>query len=77
MAGPKTRFRYRRERGEKENDTTDLKMFERWLKEAEPGDTFFVARCQWVQCEQDGTIVSGGHEITHVRWVSDADAVEN
>lgn len=78
MAGPRTRFRYRRERADnKENDTTDRKAFERWLREAEPGDRFFVADCRWVQCEQDGTVISGGDEIPHVRWVTEADAVEN
>ena len=78
MAGPRARFRYRRERADgKENDTIDLRTFEGWLKEAEPGDTFYVAHCQWVQCEQDGAIVSGGHEFPHVRWMRDVAAVDN
>lgn len=74
----KTRFRYRRERADGTiNDTIDLKTFEKWVRDAEPGDVLFVAQCRWVQCERDGTVVSGGQEIPHVKWVRDIDAVEN
>jgi hypothetical protein len=73
VAGAKTRFRYRREQANGTvNDSISLKAFEGWLKEAQPGDRFFVAQCRWVQCEPDGN-----DEFPHVRWVAEAEPVEN
>ncbi len=72
------RYFYRRERADgSANETTALKNFEKWLKEAQSDDRFFVARLQWVECERDGTIVMGGYELPHVKWVCDAGHVEN
>lgn len=69
---------YRRERADgSANETTALKSFEKWLKDADPTDQFFVARLEWVECERDGTVVSNGQEIPHVKWVRDAESVEN
>jgi len=71
-------YLYRRERADgSANETIALRNFEKWLTEAKAGDVFFVARCRWVECEQDGTATSGGHEFPHVKWVREADAVEN
>lgn len=78
-AGARYRYFYRRERADgSTNETTALKNFEKWLaKEFQPGDVFYVARLEWVKCERDGTVVSNGQEVPHVRWVRDADSVEN
>lgn len=77
-AANRCRFFYRREREDgSANETIAHRSFETWLKEAEPGDKFYVAQCRWVQCEVDGTVISGGEPIPHVRWVREVDAVDN
>lgn len=72
------RYRYMRERGDGSgNETTDQKIFEKWIAEMEPGDLFYVARCDWVQCERDGVVRHGSTQIPHVKKVRVVDAEEN
>lgn len=73
------RYSYCRHRGDGSvNETGDLRGFEKWIKEAQPGDRFFVGLTRWVECQQDGTVLWGnGDELPHVKWISDVEAVEN
>lgn len=77
-ASQRQRYLYRRERADgKANQSTDLKTFEKWLREVEPGDTFYVGRVEWVLCEQDGEVAFGDHKVPHVRYVEHVEAEEN
>lgn len=88
------RYIYMRTRRDgKSNQSTSLKSFEKWLKEVDEGDEFFVAKCEWVQCDLDKLAPSGVAEylrtrfieelpegtatIPHVTKVADAETVDN
>jgi hypothetical protein len=78
MAKDRFLYRYRRQRADgKANETTSAESFGKWLKEAEPGDEFFVGRFLWVQCEQDGTRPFGTGEVPRVTKVCEVDAKDN
>jgi hypothetical protein len=72
------RYRFQRTRADgKTNESTSSRSFEKWLKEREEGDRFYVGRFEWVECAQDATLPFGKGEIPHVTKVAVASAKEN
>ena len=78
MAKDRHRYIYRREREDgSANESISLKQFEKWLNEAEDSDRFYVARCDWVECQHDKDVPFGSQDIPHVVKVRTAEAKEN
>lgn len=94
MAGARHRYLYLRTRADgKANQTTAIKSFMKWFDEVAEGDEFFVARCNWVQCEHDKPapfgvaehlslkpiedLPEGTTSVPHVIKVDDVDSVDN
>ncbi len=72
------RYLYRRERPNGTvNETKTLGTFEKWLRELEQGDRFYVARCDWVECQHDKMIRFGKLDIPHVVLLGPAESKSN
>ena len=73
-----TRFRYRRERSDgKCNETTSATTFQKWLKDAEEGDHFYVAWCRWVQATPGQVAKFGGADLHTVVKKKEVEAKDN
>lgn len=73
-----SRFRYRRERADgSSNETTSATTFQKWLREAEEGDCFFVAWCRWVQATPGQIVKFGGGDLQAVTKVREVEVKDN